>query len=94
MKQSMHIKYIKATCFIPSSTDLLQDVLIIYFRISYIHLMAHFRMHKQIKDQTAAFIRGFRSIINPEWLSLFSTPEVKCILVTMSLFSYVVCLNL
>lgn len=38
--------------------------------------MAHFRMHTQIKDQTAAFIRGFRSIINPEWLSLFSTPEV------------------
>lgn len=39
--------------------------------------MAHFRMHTQIKDQTAAFIRGFRSIINPEWLSLFSTPEVS-----------------
>lgn len=39
--------------------------------------MAHFRMHVQIKDQTAAFIRGFRSIITPEWLSLFSTPEVK-----------------
>lgn len=39
--------------------------------------MAHFRMHVQIKDQTAAFIRGFRSIINPDWLSLFSTPEVS-----------------
>lgn len=39
--------------------------------------MAHFRMHTQIKEQTAAFIRGFRSIINPEWLSLFSTPEVN-----------------
>lgn len=38
--------------------------------------MAHFRMHVQIKDQTAAFIRGFRSIVNPDWLSLFSTPEV------------------
>lgn len=50
--------------------------LIFFFRINYIHLMAHFRMHVQIKDQTAAFIRGFRSIINPDWLSLFSTPEV------------------
>lgn len=39
--------------------------------------MAHFRMHTQIKDQTAAFIRGFRSLINPEWLSLFSAPEVS-----------------
>ncbi|XP_006004610.1 ubiquitin-protein ligase E3B [Latimeria chalumnae] len=46
-------------------------------KISYIHLMAHFRMHTQIKDQTAALIRGFRSIINPEWLRMFSTPEVQ-----------------
>ncbi|XP_046391174.1 ubiquitin-protein ligase E3B [Ischnura elegans] len=46
-------------------------------KINYIHLMAHFRMHTQIKDQTAAFIRGFRSIINPDWLALFSTPELQ-----------------
>uniref|UniRef100_A0A3Q3WXR1 Ubiquitin-protein ligase E3B n=1 Tax=Mola mola TaxID=94237 RepID=A0A3Q3WXR1_MOLML len=46
-------------------------------KISYIHLMAHFRMHTQIKEQTLAFIRGFRSIINPEWLRMFSTPEVQ-----------------
>ncbi|TSO98499.1 Ubiquitin-protein ligase E3B [Bagarius yarrelli] len=31
----------------------------------------------QIKEQTGAFIRGFRSIINPEWLHMFSTPEVQ-----------------
>ncbi|XP_069160891.1 ubiquitin-protein ligase E3B [Procambarus clarkii] len=46
-------------------------------KIVYIHLMAHFKMHTQIKDQTKAFIRGFRSIINPEWLSLFSIPEFQ-----------------
>lgn len=46
-------------------------------KIVYIHLMAHFKMHVQIRDQTKAFIRGFRSIINPEWLSLFSVPEVR-----------------
>lgn len=46
------------------------------FRINYVHLMAHYVMHTQIKAQTAAFIKGFKSIINPEWLSLFSTPEV------------------
>lgn len=40
------------------------------------HLMAHYVMHTQIKAQTAAFIKGFKSVINPEWLSLFSTPEV------------------
>ncbi|KAK4297692.1 hypothetical protein Pmani_029911 [Petrolisthes manimaculis] len=46
-------------------------------KIVYIHLMAHFKMHTQIKDQTKAFIRGFRSIINPDWLSLFSVPEFQ-----------------
>lgn len=39
--------------------------------------MAHFRMRVCIKEQTTAFIRGFRSIVNPEWLSLFSTPELQ-----------------
>lgn len=46
-------------------------------KIVYIHLMAHFKMHLQIRDQTKAFIRGFRSIITPEWLSLFSVPEFQ-----------------
>ncbi|RWS12158.1 ubiquitin-protein ligase E3B-like protein [Dinothrombium tinctorium] len=46
-------------------------------RISYIHLMAHFRMHTQIHEQTAAFIRGFRCIVNPDWLIMFSTPEFQ-----------------
>ncbi|XP_042898295.1 ubiquitin-protein ligase E3B [Parasteatoda tepidariorum] len=46
-------------------------------KISYIHLMAHFRMHVQINDQTNAFIRGFRSIVNPDWLTMFSTPELQ-----------------
>lgn len=39
--------------------------------------MAFFRMHTQIAEQTAAFIRGFRSIINPDWLSLFSMVELQ-----------------
>ncbi|XP_077165208.1 ubiquitin-protein ligase E3B isoform X1 [Paroedura picta] len=46
-------------------------------KISYIHLMAHFRMHTQIKSQTAAFIGGFRSIIKPEWIRMFSAPELQ-----------------
>ncbi|XP_031779888.1 ubiquitin-protein ligase E3B isoform X3 [Nasonia vitripennis] len=44
-------------------------------KINYIHLVAQFRMYVQIKDQISAFTRGFRSIISPNWLSLFSTPE-------------------
>ncbi|KAL1381557.1 hypothetical protein pipiens_003410 [Culex pipiens pipiens] len=46
-------------------------------KINYIHYMAYFRMHTQIRDQTVAFIRGFRSIVNPDWLALFSTPELQ-----------------
>lgn len=46
-------------------------------KISYIHLMAHFRMHMQIHDQTGAFLKGFRSIVNPDWLTMFSTPELQ-----------------
>lgn len=34
-------------------------------------------MHVQINEQTAAFIRGFRSIVHHEWLAIFSTPEVQ-----------------
>lgn len=34
-------------------------------------------MVRQIHDQTAAFIRGFRSVVNPDWLTMFSTPEFQ-----------------
>lgn len=46
-------------------------------KINYIHYMAYFRMHTQIREQTAAFIRGFRSIVSVDWLTLFSTPELQ-----------------
>ncbi|KAF2369027.1 HECT domain [Trinorchestia longiramus] len=49
-------------------------------RIVYIHLMAHFKMHTQIRAQTRAFVKGFRSIINPEWLAMFSIPELQRII--------------
>ncbi len=46
-------------------------------KISYMHHIANFRMHTQIREQTAAFTQGFRAIIPTDWLSLFSTPEVQ-----------------
>ncbi|PIK34771.1 hypothetical protein BSL78_28404, partial [Apostichopus japonicus] len=46
-------------------------------KIHYIHLMAHFRMCKQIREQTMAFKRGFWSIISPDWLQWFSGPELQ-----------------
>lgn len=49
-------------------------------RISYVHLMAHFKMRVQIKEQTVAFVQGFKSIISPDWLSMFSTPELQMLI--------------
>ncbi|ESN93513.1 hypothetical protein HELRODRAFT_115562 [Helobdella robusta] len=46
-------------------------------KISYLHLMAHFKMRVIIKDQSNAFIRGFKSIVNSDWLSMFSGPELQ-----------------
>ena len=39
--------------------------------------MAHFRMCVQIREQTAAFIRGFKTIVRPDWLQMFSGPELQ-----------------
>ncbi|KRY45849.1 Ubiquitin-protein ligase E3B, partial [Trichinella britovi] len=49
-------------------------------KISYVHLMAHYRMYVQIKDQIAAFMRGFHAIISPEWLRMFSADEFQRLL--------------
>lgn len=34
-------------------------------------------MQTQIAEQTKAFIRGFRSLIRPEWVAMFSAPELQ-----------------
>lgn len=46
-------------------------------RVSYVHLMAHYRMCVQIREQTTAFIRGFKSIVRHDWLQMFSGPELQ-----------------
>jgi ubiquitin-protein ligase E3 B len=39
--------------------------------------MAHFKLHKQIKQQIYAFNEGFKSIIKQDWLNIFSVPELQ-----------------
>ena len=46
-------------------------------KIRYIHLMAHFKLHKQIKQQIFAFNEGFKSVIKQDWLNMFSIPEFQ-----------------
>ena len=48
-----------------------------YARINYIHRFAHYKLTTQIKEQTAAFMKGFHSIINPQWMSIFSAEEFQ-----------------
>uniref|UniRef100_A0AC35G8I0 HECT-type E3 ubiquitin transferase n=1 Tax=Panagrolaimus sp. PS1159 TaxID=55785 RepID=A0AC35G8I0_9BILA len=49
-------------------------------KIVYIHTMAQHRVVKQTKKQRDHFIAGFRSIISPTWLSLFSTHELQMLI--------------
>ncbi|RNA43855.1 ubiquitin- ligase E3B isoform X2 [Brachionus plicatilis] len=46
-------------------------------KIKYIHLMAHFKLHRQIKDQINAFNEGFKSIIRQDWINMFSVTEIQ-----------------
>ena len=46
-------------------------------RISYIHLMAHYKMCVQLRDQSRAFFHGFREFIQHDWLGIFSGPELQ-----------------
>lgn len=39
--------------------------------------MAHFKLHKQIKDQVNAFNEGFKTVIRQEWLNMFSVSEIQ-----------------
>ena len=34
-------------------------------------------MHSQIKQQVNAFIQGFYTVIKPEWVSMFSSPDLQ-----------------
>eukprot|EP01102_Stenamoeba_stenopodia_P020919 TRINITY_DN8307_c0_g1_i1.p1 TRINITY_DN8307_c0_g1~~TRINITY_DN8307_c0_g1_i1.p1 ORF type:complete len:548 (+),score=89.90 TRINITY_DN8307_c0_g1_i1:103-1746(+) len=48
--------------------------------IRYIYLMAYYKMSAQIKKQTAAFINGFTSLINREWMSVFNAEELQLLI--------------
>lgn len=49
----------------------------IFFRLSYVHRMALFRMSTQIKKQTDAFTRGFHFLIDPSLIQCFSPQELQ-----------------
>ncbi|XP_045527740.1 ubiquitin-protein ligase E3C [Pieris brassicae] len=49
-------------------------------RIEYIHLVADFKLNRQIRAQCNAFKRGLMSVINSEWLRMFSCRELQLLI--------------
>ncbi|XP_023217636.1 ubiquitin-protein ligase E3C-like [Centruroides sculpturatus] len=49
-------------------------------RIEYIHLMADYKLNKQIRVQCAAFKEGLANVINLEWLRMFDPNELQILI--------------
>ena len=47
------------------------------FRIVYIHRMSIYRTYTRIKNQIKAFTEGFKTLMKPEWINMFSVPELQ-----------------
>ncbi|XP_004930075.1 ubiquitin-protein ligase E3C [Bombyx mori] len=46
-------------------------------RIEYIHLVADYKLNRQIRSQCIAFKRGLASVVNADWLRMFSCRELQ-----------------
>ena len=49
-------------------------------RVRFVLLNAHYHLNVTTKDQTEAFLRGFRELIDMKWLSMFSEPELQLLI--------------
>ena len=49
-------------------------------RTRYVHLMAHHLLHRQVRSQSDAFVRGFRSLVAPRWLRVFAPAELRLLI--------------
>ena len=45
--------------------------------LRYVHMVAHHRLNTEIKQQSAAFLRGFHQIIEPQWIAMFDRTEMQ-----------------
>ncbi|VDN17455.1 unnamed protein product [Gongylonema pulchrum] len=46
-------------------------------KIAYVHKMAQYRVFNQTKEQCRAFVVGFLSVLNGNWISLFAPHELQ-----------------
>ncbi|KAI8366690.1 uncharacterized protein BYT42DRAFT_587536 [Radiomyces spectabilis] len=49
-------------------------------KLEYIFLMADYKLNQRTREQTAAFVNGFRSVISASWIKVFSPPELQRII--------------
>ncbi|XP_075974851.1 ubiquitin-protein ligase E3C [Anticarsia gemmatalis] len=49
-------------------------------RIEYIHLVADYKLNKQIRSQCNAFKSGLTSVVSAEWLRMFSCRELQLLI--------------
>jgi ubiquitin-protein ligase E3 C len=49
-------------------------------RLQYIYLIAHFRLTRQIRAQSAAFFEGLSEVVDPRWLRMFNQQELQILL--------------
>lgn len=56
-----------------------RDICISLFddRIVYIHRMSVYRTYTRIKNQIKMFTEGFKTLMKPEWINMFSVPELQ-----------------
>lgn len=46
-------------------------------KLLYVHLVADYRLNRQMEAQVASFLRGFHQLVQPAWLRLFHAREVQ-----------------
>lgn len=56
-------------------------------RIAYIHLVADYRLNKQIRPHCLAFRQGLANVVNLEWLRMFDQQEIQVMSLTLCLYS-------
>ncbi|XP_032221291.2 ubiquitin-protein ligase E3C [Nematostella vectensis] len=49
-------------------------------RITYIHLVADYRLNKQIRAQCLSFRAGLAGVVNLDWLRMFDTNEIQVLI--------------
>ncbi|KIM38451.1 hypothetical protein M413DRAFT_447711 [Hebeloma cylindrosporum] len=49
-------------------------------RLTYIYLVSHYRLSKQIKQQSDAFFEGLSQMIDQKWLRMFNQQEVQILI--------------